>query len=80
MRTLSLLDSTLSRKCTYGSLALPELPHSANLRGSVDGFSGIQHGFTAQVRQDGVGAIAAGFTRRVAKVVSRRWSDRPSSA
>ena len=50
------------------------------LRGSVDVLLGMQHGSTAQVRQGGVGAIAAAFTRPVAKVLSRRRSDRPSSA
>ena len=50
------------------------------LRGSIDVLSGMQHGFTAQVRQGGVGAIPAGFTRRVAKGISRRRSDRLSSA
>jgi hypothetical protein len=32
------------------------------LRGSVDVLSGMQHGSTAQVRQGGVGGIAAAFT------------------
>jgi hypothetical protein len=49
------------------------------LRGSVDVLSGMQHGSTAQVRQGGVGAIAAAL-RPVAKAISRRRSDRLSSA